>query len=127
MTATRVNVDSVFRWPSFSHAVCADGHIHLAGVMGTLEGDSFRLAEGGTAGQTLQALHNLERVLAACGASLENLVKVTVYLSDLDSFVEMDRVYAALVTTRPARVTIGCSLSAGAAVELDAVAYRRPA
>jgi 2-iminobutanoate/2-iminopropanoate deaminase len=123
VTVTRVNVDAVFRWPSFSHAVLADGHIYLSGVMGSLDGDGFQLAEGGTAGQTRQALHNLDLVLAACGASLKDIVKVTVYLSDLSTFLEMDRAYAQLLTTSPARVTIGCSLSAGAAVELDAIAY----
>jgi 2-iminobutanoate/2-iminopropanoate deaminase len=94
--------------------------------MGSLGGGSFELAEGGTAGQTRQALCNLEQVLVACDAALEDLVKVTVYLSDLSMFPEMDQAYSELVTTAPARVTIGCSLSAGAAVELDATAYRRP-
>lgn len=93
--------------------------------MGSLEGDGFQLAEGGTAGQTRQALRNLALVLAACNASLEDIVKVTVYLSDLSTFFEMDQAYAELVRTGPARVTIGCSLAAGAAIELDAIAYRQ--
>lgn len=66
----RVNVENVFRWPSFSHAVLADGHIHLSGVMGTV-GPSLELADGGAGGQTRQVLRNLEQVLSACDASLE--------------------------------------------------------
>jgi hypothetical protein len=45
-TARRVNVDSVFRWPSFSHAVLADGHIYLSGVMGTVGTELPQLADG---------------------------------------------------------------------------------
>jgi 2-iminobutanoate/2-iminopropanoate deaminase len=126
-TARRVNVDSVFRWPSFSHAVLADGHIYLSGVMGTVGTELPHLADGGTAGQTRQALRNLEQVLARCGASLVDLVKVTVYLSDIETFLEMDGAYMEFVTTEPARVTVGCSsLSLGAAVEIDAIAFKSP-
>jgi 2-iminobutanoate/2-iminopropanoate deaminase len=121
----KVNVDSVFRWPSFSHAVLAGGHIYLSGVLGTIRTELPQLADGGTAGQTRQAFRNLDQVLSSCGASLEDLIKVTVYLSEIETFLEMDQAYLEFVTTQPARVTVGCSsLSLGAAVEIDAIAFR---
>jgi enamine deaminase RidA (YjgF/YER057c/UK114 family) len=56
-----------------------------------------------------------------------DLVKVTVYLSDIETFLEMDGAYMEFVTTEPARVTVGCSsLNLGAAVEIDAVAFKSP-
>jgi 2-iminobutanoate/2-iminopropanoate deaminase len=121
--AAFVNVESVYRWPSFSHAVVADSRIYLSGMLGTV-GPSLELADGGVAGQTHQALRNIEQVLAGCDAALEDLVKLTVYLNTMDAFLEMDRAYTELVTHQPARVTVGCAqLSLGAAVEIDAIAY----
>jgi 2-iminobutanoate/2-iminopropanoate deaminase len=122
-----VSVDSVFRWPSFSHAVLADGHIYLSGALGTV-GPTLELAEGGVGAQTRQALRNLEQVLGGCDAALEDLVKLTVYLSEIESFLEMDGAYAELIKHGPARVTVGCAgLSLGAAVEIDAIGYKTPA
>jgi hypothetical protein len=53
VSVRRVNVENVFRWPSCSHAVLADGHIHLSGVMGTV-GPSLELADGGAGGQLVR-------------------------------------------------------------------------
>ncbi len=119
-----VNVESVYRWPSFSHAVLVDGHIYLSAALGTV-GRSLQLADGGVGEQTRQALRNIELILASCDASLAHLVRLTVYLSDINSFLEMDRAYAELITHQPARTTVGCaSLSLNAGVEIDAIAYK---
>lgn len=125
MPLERINTEAVFRWPSFSHAVRADGHIYLSGALGTV-GPTLELAEGGVGAQTRQALRNIAQVLEASGASFEDLVKVTVYMTDIGEFLEMDTAYRELIETEPARVTVGCArLSLDAAVEIDAIAYRR--
>jgi enamine deaminase RidA (YjgF/YER057c/UK114 family) len=51
----RVDIDSLFRMPTTSHAVVAGGFAHVSGVLGTV-GDGLALAEGGVAGQTAQAV-----------------------------------------------------------------------
>jgi 2-iminobutanoate/2-iminopropanoate deaminase len=125
MRAKRVNVAGLARFDAFSHAVVAGDFVHVAGTLGT-KADTFELVEGGTGPQTAQALRNIERILRECGAGLEDLVKVNVYLADIATFSEMNRAYQEVVgSDPPARITVGgAALALGAAVEIDAVAYR---
>ena len=76
--------------------------------------------------QTRQTLDNLKALLAAAGMRLDNVVKVYVYLVDMNDFQAMNEVYATYFTTHyPARVTVGvASLAKGALVEIEAIAYR---
>jgi 2-iminobutanoate/2-iminopropanoate deaminase len=61
-----------------------------------------------------------------CGASLSDLVKVSVFLADIKTFPEMNQAYLELMGgDPPARITVGgAELARGAAVEIDAVAYK---
>jgi 2-iminobutanoate/2-iminopropanoate deaminase len=80
---------------------------------------------GGTAAeQTRRVLKNLSAVLEAAGASIEGVVKTTVYLKDLKTFGEMNAVYAEFFKAPcPARATIeAAGLPKGALVEIDAIA-----
>lgn len=74
--------------------------------------------------QTERVLRNLTAVLAAAGASLTDVVKTTIYLTDLQEFAAVNEVYARYFTgTPPARATIGVAgLPRGVQVEIDAVA-----
>jgi len=120
----RVNVDGLGRLPAFCHATVAGDTIYVSGTLGTRAG-SFELVDGGTGPQTAQALRNIEQVLAGCGASLADLVKVSVYLTDMATFPEMNDAYLSIIDDVPARITVGCSaLALGAAVEIDAIAHR---
>lgn len=117
-----MNVDELFRMPTTSHAVVAESTAYVSGILGTV-GAGLDLAEGRVAGQTAQALRNVERVLHACGAGLDDLVKVTVYLTGTAGFLDMERAFGEVVTCGPARVVVYCpELPLGAAVEVDAVA-----
>jgi 2-iminobutanoate/2-iminopropanoate deaminase len=118
----RVNVEGVPRLPAFSHAVQVGDQIHVAGTLGT-DAD-LNLADGGVKGQTLQALEYIKRILQECGASLDDVVKVNVYLTDMSTFEEMNDAYTSVFGhDPPARITIGCSaLALGAGVEIDCVA-----
>jgi 2-iminobutanoate/2-iminopropanoate deaminase len=73
--------------------------------------------------QTAQTLRNLEAVLRAAGASLDDVVKTTVHLQDLDrDFAEFNRVYQSFFRPPyPVRTTVGSRL-AGILVEIDALA-----
>jgi len=87
------------------------------------------LAEGGTAGQTTQVLENIAVILAGCGVSMADVVKMNVFLSDMDTFAEMNTSYMAFMGDNPpARITVGkAGLALGAAVEIDCIAYKKSA
>lgn len=125
MRAKKVNVEALGRLPAFCHAVVAGDLIFVSGTLGTLPG-GLDLVEGGTREQTTQTLRNIETILQECGASLADLVKVDVFLSDMKTFPEMNAAYLEIIgSDPPARITVGrADLALGAAVEIDAVAYK---
>lgn len=122
-----VIADGLGRLPQFSHATIAGELIFVSGTLGTL-GESFDLAPGGTGPQTAQTLRNIETVLNAAGADLSDVVKVSVYLSDMTTFQEMNQAYTEFFPeTPPARITVGGAvLALGAAVEIECVARHVP-
>lgn len=124
MKAQRVIVPDLARLPAFCHATIAGDFIYVSGTLGTLPG-SMQLAPGGVAGQTTQTLRNIETILRACGAGLDDLVKVNVFLADMDGFAAMNEAYLSVMgSDPPARITVGkAGLALGAAVEIDAIAY----
>ena len=126
--AQRINVDGVGRLPAFSHATVVGDLIFVSGTLGTKPG-SFDLVEGGMGPQTTQTLENIGSILAGAGATLAEVVKVNVYVTDMSVFSEMNRAYLeAFGNEPPARITVGCSaLALGALVEIDCIAQRRGA
>jgi 2-iminobutanoate/2-iminopropanoate deaminase len=125
MPSNRVYVEGLARLPAFSHATVAGDFIFVSGTLGS-KPNSMELVEGGVGAQTTQTLRNIETILKACGASLEDLVKVNVFLNDINTFAEMNAAYLAIMgNDPPARITVGrAELALGAAVEIDAVAYK---
>lgn len=125
MAVQHVNVAGVARLPAFCHATVAGPTIYVSGTLGAKPG-GLELVEGGVAAQTRQALENVAEILAACGAGLSDVAKVTVYLTDMTTFPQMNEAYLAVFGEQPpARITVGCSeLALGALVELDCIAYR---
>ncbi len=125
MKIKKVNVSVLGRIPAFCHAVVAGDFIYVSGTLGTKSG-SMELTEGGTGAETTQALQNIDIILKECGASLSNIVKVSVFLADMQTFSEMNEAYLEVMgVDPPARVTVGrAELALGAAVEIDAVAYK---
>lgn len=121
----KVIAPGLARLPSFSHAVVAGDFIHVAGSLGTV-GETMDLVPGGTGPETAQVFDNIRRILETCGAGLDDVVKVNVYLHDIGTFNEMNDVYLTVFeSSPPARITVGgVDLALGAAVEIDCVAYR---
>ena len=121
----RINVDGVGRLPAFSHASAAGDLIFVSGTLGT-KADSFDLVEGGMGPQTTQTLENIRAILAGAGATLDDVIKVNVYVTDMSAFTEMNRAYLEVFGDEPpARITVGCSaLALGALVEIDCIAAR---
>ena len=84
------------------------------------------MVDGGVAEQTERALKNVSAVLEAGGSSLENAVKVTVFLNDIDDFGEMNEVYQGFFDDEPparSAVEVG-EVPLGAAVEIEAIGAR---
>jgi 2-iminobutanoate/2-iminopropanoate deaminase len=121
----KIVVDGLARLPSFSHAVIAGDTIYVSGSLGTAP-DSMELVTGGAGPQTTQTIRNIEAILEASGASLDDIVKVNVYVSDMSKFSEMNDAYLEIFEgSPPARITVGgVDLALGAAVEIDCVAYK---
>lgn len=106
---------------AYSQAIRANGLIFVAGQVGFEPGSSEPVSDS-VAEQTRCALRNVEAVLAGAGATLADVVKTTVYLSDMNNFAEFDRAYSELVPDpKPARATVGAGLP-GFAVEIEAIA-----
>lgn len=82
------------------------------------------LTDGDIAAQTRQVFANLEAVLAAAGASFDNVARTTVYLADMNDFAAVNDVYATFFRTpAPARSTIqAAGLPKNARVEIDVIA-----
>lgn len=106
----------------YSQAIVIDGWIHTSGQIPlTATGEKFA---GDIAAQTEQVFDNLEGVLAAGGSKLAKVVSVTVYMTDLAEFAQMNDVFARRFGAhRPARSTVQvAALPTGARVEIAAIA-----
>jgi 2-iminobutanoate/2-iminopropanoate deaminase len=112
-----------FQGAPYNQAIKAGGFVFVAGQLG-LKPDGTIVGEGITE-QTEQVMANLRAILEAAGSSLDNLVKTTVFLSNLADFQDMNAVYARHVGGRPpARSTVEVGkLPSGALVEIEAIAH----
>jgi 2-iminobutanoate/2-iminopropanoate deaminase len=106
----------------YSHAVAAAGLLFCSGQI-PLDPVSGELVGKTPAAQARRCLENLEAVCAAAGTTLQRAVRLTIYMTDLAAFAEVNEVYASFfVDDPPARVTVGVAqLPKGAQVEIDAV------
>ena len=124
-----VRVPGVAAPPSpFNHVVRAGDFLFVSSQL-SVNLATHTLLPGDIASQTRQALENLKRLLVGCGASLEDVVKTTVYLRNVGEFAAMNRVYGEYFPrdAAPARVTIqAASPLPGIDVEIDAVAHVPP-
>jgi 2-iminobutanoate/2-iminopropanoate deaminase len=107
----------------YSQAVIANGLLFTAGQV-ALDPVSMQVVEGDVVVQTEQVLRNLGAVLASAGASWTDVVKTTVFLTDMRDFARMNDVYAGVMgDARPARSTVQVSgLPRGVLVEIDLIA-----
>ena len=77
----------------FSQGIRDDDSIHVSG-QGPIDPDSGEIIEGDIADETARTLKNIEAVLEAAGASLDDVVKTTVYVRDMDNYDNINEVYA---------------------------------
>lgn len=108
----------------YSQALSANGFLFCSGQIG-LDPITNALVPGGAAGELLQALVNVEAVLAAAGLTKAAIVRVDLFVTDLSLWNEINDAYAAFFTAEPypARVTVQvAALPKGAAVEVACTA-----
>ena len=107
----------------YSQAVVAGEWVFASGQI-PLDPSTGEVVEGGVAEQTDRVMNNLAAVLGEAAGSLDHVVKTTVYLADMDTFGEMNEVYARhFGDHRPARATVEAgALPKNVAVEIDLIA-----
>ncbi len=108
---------------SYAQAIQAEKLVFLSGQIG-IDPATGELVTGGLEAETRRALDNLGAVLREAGADFADVVKCTVYLTDMGEFRAFDAIFSSYFQKSPtARATVAVSaLPRGARIEIDAVA-----
>ena len=108
----------------YSHAVRAGDFLFVSGI-GPIDPATGKVIKRGFERQVRQTLDNLAALLKDAGCSLADVVKTTVYVTDLQEFPKLNAIYAEYFSKQPpARTTLqAAALPLGIAVEIDAIAY----
>ncbi|MCE4612237.1 MAG: RidA family protein [Desulfurococcales archaeon] len=108
----------------YSQGIVAGGFLFVSGQI-PIDPSSGELVRGSFREQVVRVLENLKAIIEASGASLSRVVKVTVYLRNMDRFSEFNEIYKTYFPKDPpARVVVEVSrLPKDAEIEVEAVAY----
>lgn len=109
----------------YSQAIEVNGFVYTSGQL-PIDPATGVFAEGGIKEQTHQSLKNLQAILVEAGSQLSNVVKTTVFLSDMNDFAAMNEVYAEFFAAPyPARSAVAVkTLPKNALVEIECVAVK---
>jgi len=109
----------------YSQAIEVGGFIFVSGQLG-LDAESGKMVEGGVERETEVAIRNLQSILEEAGISLKNVVRMDVFLRNIDNFAVMNGVYERFFSKhKPTRVVVGVNqLPKGAHIELSAIAVK---
>lgn len=107
----------------YSQAIVLNGLVFLSGQI-PLDPATGAIVEGGIEEQTTRVLENLKAVLEAAGASLDSVLKTTIYVKDLGDFAKINEVYGRYFASNPpARATVEVArLPRDVKVEIEAIA-----
>lgn len=107
----------------YAQGVVANGFLYTAGQV-PLDPATMKIIEGDIVAMTNRVFDNLEAILKGAGCSLSDVVKTTVYVTDLGDFAKINETYAKRFGDhRPARATVQVAkLPAGAQIEIEIVA-----
>jgi 2-iminobutanoate/2-iminopropanoate deaminase len=107
----------------YSQAIVVGNMVYTAGQI-PLDPASMELVGEGIADQTKRVMQNLQAILEAAGASLQSVVKTTVFLQDMSDFTSMNEIYASYFGDhKPARSTVQAArLPKDVKVEIEAIA-----
>ena len=105
----------------YSQAIVANGFVFVAGP-GPINPQTTQMDFGDIRSETRRVLQNIHAILEAAGSSLQNAVRMGVFLADLNDFQAMNEVFREFFPADPpARTTVGCALPK-IKVEIDCVA-----
>lgn len=124
MAIQRINPDTLVTPGAPYHAVVRKGNIVTTSGQIAFDVNGNLVGEGDIATQTRQTLENVKHALEAAGATLDDVVKTTVFLTDMANFTGMNEVYAEFFgESKPARSTVGVELALPTLlVEIEATA-----
>ena len=125
MTRKNIIAEGAATLGPYSHAILSGDYVFLSGQT-PINAGTGELVSGSIGDQTRQCFRNLLAVLEAGGLTFDDVVKVNLFLTDMENFPAMNKVYAEQFSEPyPARTTIGvASLPLGAGVEIEMVAQR---
>ncbi len=125
MSRTTISTDNAPKpVGAYSQAVVAGDTIYVAG-QGPIDPRTGKIVIGTFEEQATLTLENVRAVLAAAGATMADVVKVTVYLADLGDFGKLNEVYRAFFAEPfPARAAVGAQLLFHTFIEIDCIAVR---
>lgn len=108
----------------YSQAIRIGDFLYTSGQI-SLDPETMEMITGDIEVETEKVLKNIEAILKEDGLNLNNIIKTTVYLTDLSEFARMNQVYENFFTdTKPARACVQvAALPKGAKVEIDVVAH----
>ncbi|MGC8570838.1 MAG: RidA family protein [Caldivirga sp.] len=113
-----IDVEGLPKAGPYSHAIVANGFVFVSGQLGTVQGRDLGFED-----QFKNAVGKISKILAEANSSLDNVIKVTVYLADAKYFDVMNKLFSEYFTSRPARTTVVTGMiDPKALVEIDVVA-----
>lgn len=126
MTRKAITANNLPSAGPYSHAVESGGLVFLSGQT-PFDPATGKLVEGDIEKQTIQCFNNLKTVLKEAGLTLENVIKVNVFLTDMNDFSAMNEIYKTMFSSPyPARSTVEVSaLPLGAKIEIELIAEKR--
>ncbi len=109
----------------YSQAIEVNNFVYVSGQL-PIDSTTGEFAEGGIKEQTRQSLTNAASILKEAGLNMSNVVKTTVFLSDMENFAAMNEVYATFFSAPyPARSAVAVkALPKGALVEIECIAAK---
>jgi 2-iminobutanoate/2-iminopropanoate deaminase len=109
----------------YSPAVRAGDFIYVAG-QGPVDTATDKMSFGDIRHETRLVLNNIKKILEGCGATMQDVVKCSVFLADGKDFQAMNEVYAEFFgNAKPARTTVACEFAVPEMkVEIDCIAYK---
>ncbi|KAF5713142.1 endoribonuclease L-PSP [Fusarium mundagurra] len=111
--------------PQFSQAVKHNGMVYCSGNIGAIPGTNLELVEGTVKDRARQAIKNLEAILKESGSSLRNIVKMNIYITNMQNFALVNEAYDEFFTwePKPARTCVAVfQLPLGTDVEIECTA-----
>ena len=108
----------------YSQAVISGGFVFISGQI-PINPQSSKIVEAGIEAQTIQVMENLKNIVESVDLTLDDVVKTSVFLSNLNDFQAFNIVYGRYFNKNPpARTTVQAGLMTGVLVEVDAIAKK---